>query len=119
MSKVHIFFFLFLLLPLKTLSHNQLSYYVNYVDPFIGSDNSRWTYFAPVSTPYGLIRMEPVTSGLGGYIGGGQPVGYNYNSTTIQDVTLIKSFQISGLLISPSCNNNKTNYFESYIAHHD
>ncbi len=75
---------------------------LKYVDPSIGSINSRWFYNAPVSVPGGLIAGGPIDSGFGGYSGGGSPIG-TLNNGLHQGFVLIKGFQLGEILILPKC----------------
>lgn len=83
--------------------HAKAETYTNYVDPFIGSDDTRWVYFSPVSVPLGLIASGPITSGVGGYDGGGNKIGYEYGSRYLYGISAIKEYQLSSLLILPIC----------------
>ena len=40
---------------------------VDYVDPFVGSQGSRWFVFTPAAVPFGLVKLAPMTYGFNGY----------------------------------------------------
>lgn len=79
---------------------------LKYVDPSVGSINSRWFYNSPVSVPSGLIAGGPIDSGFGGYTGGGSPVG-TLNNGLHQGFVLVKAFQLGEILILPKCTDDK------------
>lgn len=75
---------------------------IDFVNPFIGTANeSRWFYFTPASLPFGLVKLSPQTSGFGGYKGGGNAVGYNYNDKLIYGFSHVHEFQLGGVLVMP------------------
>jgi predicted alpha-1,2-mannosidase len=80
---------------------------VDHVNPFIGSSSSRWSFFNPVGMPFGMVKGGPVTSGLGGYKGGGHEIGYRYDQQELQGFTFLRDFQIGGILLTPLCNSDK------------
>jgi len=96
---IKIFFLMLLIFATKNIF---AIHPLDYVDPSIGSYNSRWFYSSFVSVPNGLIAGGPIDSGLGGYEGGGTPVGTKDNGFH-QGFVLVKGFQIGEILLLPKC----------------
>jgi hypothetical protein len=89
---------------LITITCNSVNAYelkgnIKYVDPFIGAEKSRWTFFTPVSRPFGMVKAGPIMDALGGYSGGGATVGYDTNSETIQGFSFLREFQLGGGIV--------------------
>lgn len=105
---------LFVVVSSNSLSNENLT---DFVDPFIGSHQSRWFYFSPVSAPFGMVAAGPISNGLGGYLGGGHVVGYDFNSESLSGIVFVKVYQLGGLLILPKCSLQKDvkNIFQAKV----
>jgi predicted alpha-1,2-mannosidase len=94
---------------------------VDFVDPFIGSKDCRWDFFTPASTPFGLVKVAPQTSGFGGYAGGGNTTGYDYAHDSIIGFSNLHAHGLGGFLFMPTVgelqttpgDNSATNGFRS------
>jgi predicted alpha-1,2-mannosidase len=75
---------------------------VDYVDPFVGSQGSRWFVFTPAALPFGLCKLAPMTYGFNGYYGGGGRSGYNYRDTSILGFAHVHEWQAGGILTMPT-----------------
>ena len=75
---------------------------IDYVDPFIGSQGSRWFAFTPASLPFGLVKLAPMTWGFNGYSGGGGKSGYDYRHTDILGFVNVHEWQTGGILVMPT-----------------
>lgn len=81
---------------------------VDYVNPFIGSQDSRWFAFTPAARPFGLVKLAPMTFGFNGYAGGGHRSGYDYTHKTILGFSHVHEYQTGGILVMPSVNTYPT-----------
>jgi predicted alpha-1,2-mannosidase len=75
---------------------------VDYVDPFIGSQGSRWFVFTPAALPFGLAKLAPMTLGFNGYYGGGGRSGYDYRDSSIIGFAHVHEWQTGGILVMPT-----------------
>jgi predicted alpha-1,2-mannosidase len=75
---------------------------VDYVNPLLGTVHCRWFFFTPAAVPFGLVKLAPQTYGYGGYPGGGQVTGYDYNHDSIIGFSHLHEFQIGGILLMPT-----------------
>lgn len=75
---------------------------VDYVNPFIGSQDSRWFAFTPAALPFGMVKLAPMTFGFNGYAGGGHRSGYDYTHKTILGFSHVHEYQTGGILIMPT-----------------
>lgn len=69
---------------------------VKYVDPMIGSHNSRWIMFPGPTRPFGMVKLSPDNQELG------WKAGYEYNVENIAGFSHIHSWTMAGLLMMPT-----------------
>lgn len=69
---------------------------VDYVDPFIGTSNSRWTMFPGPCLPFGMVKLSPDNQG-NSWNGG-----YEYSVLSISGFSHLHSMALSGLSIMPT-----------------
>ena len=69
---------------------------VDYVDPLIGSHNSRWIMFPGPTMPFGMVKLSPDNQELG------WKAGYDYNIDNIAGFSHIHSWTMAGLLTMPT-----------------
>jgi predicted alpha-1,2-mannosidase len=68
----------------------------NYVNPVIGTAQSRWYYFSSACRPFGMVSLSPDTS-----IGGDWLYGYIYGQTNIQCFSHVHCWQLYGVPVMP------------------
>ncbi len=68
----------------------------NYVNPLIGSHNSRWINFPGPTRPFGMIKLSPDNQELG------WKAGYDYAINNIAGFSHIHSWTMAGLLAMPT-----------------
>ena len=71
--------------------------YVELVDPFIDTHNSRWFYFNSASRPFGMVNLSPDTN-----VKGTWSSGYLYDSSYIRCFSHIHAWQMSGIAVMPT-----------------
>ncbi len=76
---------------------------IDYVDPMIGTHNSRWILFPGPTTPFGMIKLSPDNQELG------WKAGYEYDINNIAGFSHIHSWTMAGLLTMPTVGPLKTN----------
>ncbi|MDB5004556.1 MAG: alpha,2-mannosidase [Mucilaginibacter sp.] len=69
---------------------------VDYVDPFIGTSNSRWMLFPGATMPNGMVKLSPDNQGN---VWQG---GYEYSVGSIHGFTHIHGWTMAGLLTMPT-----------------
>ncbi|GAA4322216.1 hypothetical protein GCM10023149_22400 [Mucilaginibacter gynuensis] len=69
---------------------------VDYVDPFIGTSNSRWMLFPGATMPNGMVKLSPDNQGD---VWQG---GYEYSVGSIHGFTHIHGWTMAGLLTMPT-----------------
>lgn len=69
---------------------------VDYVDPIMGTSNSRWMLFPGVSMPFGMVKLSPDNQRRG------WKAGYEYNIDNIAGFSHIHSWTMAGLLMMPA-----------------
>lgn len=69
---------------------------VDYVDPLIGSHDSRWIMFPGPSLPFGMVKLSPDNQELG------WKAGYEYSLNNIAGFSHIHSWTMAGLLTMPT-----------------
>ncbi len=69
---------------------------VDYVDPLIGSHNSRWIMFPGPTMPFGMVKLSPDNQERG------WKAGYDYNIDNISGFSHIHSWTMAGLLTIPT-----------------
>lgn len=69
---------------------------VDYVDPFIGTSNSRWVLNPGPSMPFGMVNLAPDNQDTG------WKAGYEYNINNIAGFSHIHAWTLAGLLVMPA-----------------
>jgi predicted alpha-1,2-mannosidase len=69
---------------------------VDYIDPMIGSHDSRWMQFPGPSTPFGMVKLSPDNQESG------WKSGYEYDINNIAGFSHIHSWTMAGLLVMPT-----------------
>ncbi|MES2276528.1 MAG: GH92 family glycosyl hydrolase [Bacteroidota bacterium] len=95
-----IFAALALVLP-AIASAQQQTDLTQYVDPLIGTAHSRWFFFTPGQSPFGMAKPAPSTNGHYGNAHGWDAVGYDYRHTSIEGFANFHEFQIGGVVFAP------------------
>jgi predicted alpha-1,2-mannosidase len=72
-----------------------------YVDPLIGTAHSRWFFFTPGASPFGMAKPAPSTNGHYGNAHGWDAVGYDYRHTSIEGFANFHEFQVGGVVFAP------------------
>ncbi len=91
---------LILLLSLQGRSQEILP--VDYVDPLLGSHDSRWINFPGPTLPFGMIKLSPDNQELG------WKAGYDYQIENIAGFSHLHSWTMAGLLTMPTTGALKT-----------
>lgn len=68
---------------------------VDYVDPFVGSSNSRWMHFPGPCLPFGMVKLSPDNQGN---VWNG---GYEYTISSIQGFSHLHGMSLSGVSYMP------------------
>jgi len=68
----------------------------DYVDPLLGSEDSRWIMFPGPSMPFGMVKLSPDNQELG------WKAGYDYAINNIAGFSHIHSWTMAGLLTMPT-----------------
>lgn len=84
---------LFILMPLNALS---LEKPITFVDPLLGTSNSRWMIFPGPTMPFGMVKLSPDNQDEG------WKAGYEYSINNIMGFSHIHSWTMSGLLVMPT-----------------
>lgn len=74
----------------------------DYVDPLIGSHDSRWIMFPGPTRPFGMVKLSPDNQELG------WKAGYEYEIDNIAGFSHIHSWTMAGLLTMPAIGELKT-----------
>ena len=69
---------------------------VDYVNPLIGTSNSRWMLFPGVTRPHGMVKLSPDNQG---YEWQG---GYEYSIGSIQGFSFLHGWTMAGLMTMPA-----------------
>lgn len=69
---------------------------VEYVNPLIGSHDSRWTLFPGPTLPFGMVKLSPDNQD------NGWKAGYEYDINNIAGFSHIHSWTMAGLLTMPA-----------------
>lgn len=69
---------------------------VDYVDPFIGTSNSRWALHPGPCMPFGMVQLAPDNQDTG------WKAGYEYNIHNIAGFSHIHGWTLAGLLAMPT-----------------
>ena len=75
---------------------------VDYVDPLMGSHDSRWIMFPGPSMPFGMVKLSPDNQELG------WKAGYDYAIDNLAGFSHIHSWTMAGLLSMPATGTLKT-----------
>ncbi|MBS1524121.1 MAG: GH92 family glycosyl hydrolase [Bacteroidetes bacterium] len=73
-----------------------------YVDPRIGSANSRWFFFTPAAVPEGMAKLAPSTNGHYGNKQGWEVVGYDPRHHSIEGFVHFHEWQVGGVSFMPT-----------------
>lgn len=76
--------------------YTQVKQPVDYVNPFIGTSNSRWMLFPGATMPNGMVKLSPDNQG---WVWQG---GYDYSIGSIQGFSFIHGWTMAGLLTMPA-----------------
>ena len=77
-------------------SSDKLKEPVDYVDPMIGTSDSRWMLYPGPSRPFGMVKLSPDNRNHG------WKGGYEYNIENIMGFSHIHSWIMGGLLTMPT-----------------
>ena len=88
--------FFLLIISLAISAVAQKNQPVDYVDPLLGSHDSRWIMFPGPSMPFGMVKLSPDNQELG------WKAGYDYNIDNIAGFSHLHSWTMAGLLTMPA-----------------
>lgn len=88
--------FVLLLLGISLQGTSQKMQPIDYVDPFIGTSNSRWMLFPGVTQPNGMVKLSPDNQ-QGVWQGG-----YEYSIGSIHGFSFLHGWTMAGLLTMPA-----------------
>ena len=74
---------------------------LQYVNPNIGSNHSRWFFYTPAARPFGMAKLGPSTNGTYGNEQGWEAVGYEDRHSSIDGFPCMHEFQIGGISLMP------------------
>jgi predicted alpha-1,2-mannosidase len=77
-------------------SYAQVKQPIDYVDPFIGTSNSRWMLFPGVTQPNGMVKLSPDNQ-RGVWQGG-----YEYSVGSIHGFSFLHGWTMAGLMTMPA-----------------
>jgi predicted alpha-1,2-mannosidase len=86
----------------SSVTYAQQTDLTKYVDPRIGTAHSRWFFFTPGASPFGMAKPAPSTNGHYGNAHGWDAVGYDYRHTSIEGFANFHEFQVGGVVFAPS-----------------
>lgn len=69
---------------------------IDYVDPMIGTEDSRWILFPGPSMPFGMVKLSPDNQERG------WKAGYDYSINNIAGFSHIHSWTMAGILTMPT-----------------
>ena len=69
---------------------------IDYVDPMIGTEDSRWILFPGPSLPFGMVKLSPDNQERG------WKAGYDYSINNIAGFSHIHSWTMAGILTMPT-----------------
>ncbi|MDR2361261.1 MAG: GH92 family glycosyl hydrolase [Prevotellaceae bacterium] len=81
---------------------------VDYVNPNIGTVHSRWFFYTPAATPFGMAKLGASTDGSYGNASGWEAVGYNDHHASIEGFPCFHEFQIGGIMLMPTVGTVRT-----------
>jgi predicted alpha-1,2-mannosidase len=70
---------------------------VDWVDPLIGTEGSRWFFFSSACRPFGMVNLSPDTG-----VGGAWGSGYLYGHEFIHGMSHVHAWQLSGVPVMPT-----------------
>ncbi|MEH6305403.1 GH92 family glycosyl hydrolase [Olivibacter sp. CPCC 100613] len=73
-----------------------------YVNPNIGTAHSRYFFYTPAATPFGMAKLAPSTNGSYGNASGWEAVGYDERHQSIEGFPNFHEFQIGGIVFAPT-----------------
>ncbi len=79
-----------------TTSYAQKKQPIDYVDPMIGTSNSRWMLFPGVTRPNGMVKLSPDNQGSV------WQAGYEYSIGSINGFSFLHGWTMAGLLTMPA-----------------
>src|SRR6188472_2408639 len=85
--------YLFLLVSIHAIAQKRP---VDYVDPLIGTHDSRWMQFPGPTRPFGMVKLSPDNQETG------WKAGYEYDINNIAGFSHIHSWTMAGLLVMPT-----------------
>lgn len=92
----------------------------DFVDPMIGTQDSRWILFPGPSLPFGMVKLSPDNQELG------WKAGYDYSINNIAGFSHVHSWTMAGVLTMPTTGTLKTqpgterhpeNGYRSHFSH--
>ena len=86
-------FFITLINALQSFAQKQPA---DYVDPMIGSHDSRWIMFPGPTRPFGMVKLSPDNQELG------WKAGYEYEVDNIAGFSHLHSWTMAGLRTMPT-----------------
>lgn len=89
-------------LPSVAHAQKQTTDLTKYVEPRIGTAHSRWFFFTPGASPFGMAKPAPSTNGHYGNAHGWDAVGYDYRHTSIEGFANFHEFQVGGVVFAPT-----------------
>lgn len=75
---------------------------LKYVDPKIGTAQSRWFFFTPGAVPEGMAKLGPSTNGHYGNAQGWEAVGYDPRHHSIEGFAHFHEWQVGGVSFMPT-----------------
>ncbi|GAB3912834.1 GH92 family glycosyl hydrolase [Mucilaginibacter boryungensis] len=94
-------FVLALAMPFAVKAQKQQTDLTKYVEPRIGTAHSRWFFFTPGASPFGMAKPGASTNGSYGSPRGWDAVGYDYRQTSIEGFANFHEFQVGGVVFAP------------------
>src|SRR6188768_392722 len=73
-----------------------------YVKPNIGVAHSRWFFYTPAASPFGMAKLAPSTNGSYGNASGWEAVGYDVRHNSIEGFPNFHEFQVGGVVFAPT-----------------
>ncbi len=70
---------------------------VEWVDPLIGTADSRWFFFSSACRPFGMVNLSPDTG-----VGGAWGSGYLYGREFIHGMSHVHAWQLAGVPVMPT-----------------
>lgn len=105
--KIHITYFLALLLFVSCANPPVKKTPVDWVDTQLGATHCRWFFYTPAALPFGMAKLAPTTDAYGSP-GSWLPNGYDDRHTSIEGFAHLHEFQIGGIVTMPTTGKLKT-----------